>query len=176
MRRPGATILLSLSLALNVAFAGTWVAHAFAAGRPGTHDPAPRPDDRCPLYARLGLSEQQWRTIEPRWAEFRAASDARCAEIKRLHGELYDRLAAAPPDRAAVGALLDRISAGQRAMQDLVVAYLIDQGGTLSAEQRAEMIGVLRRRSGCPGHGGHPTDCPEKMGGCDEDGRRPDGK
>ena len=147
-----APLLVVLSVALNVAFIGVWAAHAIGSLRPV--EPA---DDHgkvwCPLHRRLNVTDEQWRKIEPRMAEFRRASEALRQEINRSRGEMMDLVASPQPDRQAITAKQEEIRAGQRRMQRLVIEHLLAEKEVLTLEQQKVFFDMLRRRSGCAGPG-----------------------
>jgi len=159
-------LLIILSVALNVAFVSVWVTHAlgphlrFAGPCPQRrgHTPA-----RCPLYQKLGASEKQRQQIEPRWLEFQESSRALCRQISRLRLEIIDLIAAPEVDHEAIRAKQEQILAGQRKMQELVIAQLLAEKQVLTPEQQKELFGLIRQRSGCPGHG--PLRGPGPMNG-----------
>lgn len=147
-----APLLIALSVTLNLAFVGFWAVHAV-----GSHWRVGHAGDRsgvwCPLHRRLNLTDEQWQRIEPRMTEFRRASQALCQEISRMRGEMIDLIAADEPDRAAIAAKQEEILAGQKRMQDLVLDHLLAEKDVMTPEQQRELFDLLRRRSGCAGHG-----------------------
>jgi Spy/CpxP family protein refolding chaperone len=145
-----APLLIVLSVALNIAFIGVWAVHATWAHwcADGTY----HGEVWCPLHRRLKVTDEQWRQIEPRIAEFRRRSQAICAEMNRLRTELIDLIAADEPDRQAIAARQEQIRAGQQQMQELVVEHLLAEKEALTPQQQEELFNLLRRRSGCAGH------------------------
>lgn len=158
------TALVLLSLALNVAFVGVWLAHA-AVSRVEPRAEYCRPGDGdsvwCPLHRRLNVTADQWKEIEPRLRAFRASADEICRQIGELRQGIVDQLAAENPDLDAVQAKQADILATQRRMQGLVVDQLMAERKVLTAEQRQQLFtmlrsGVSRERSGpmlVPGRG-----------------------
>jgi Spy/CpxP family protein refolding chaperone len=62
-------------------------------------------------------------------------------------------IAAPEPDREAIGAKQEEVFAGQRRMQELVISHLLSQKKALTQEQQKRLFEMLRRQSGCAGHG-----------------------
>jgi Spy/CpxP family protein refolding chaperone len=150
-----APLLIVLSVALNLAFVGTWVAHII---REHAHHGAWFVDKHnetiwCPLHRKLGTDQQQWKQIEPTLAEFRKSSQAICEEVNRKRQEMIDLIAVSQPDRQAIAAKQEEILAGQRKMQELVIGQLLAEKQVLNAQQQKELFDLLRQRNGCPGHG-----------------------
>jgi Spy/CpxP family protein refolding chaperone len=151
-----AMLLVILSIALNLAFIGTWAAQAFAspagrdgqAGRDGSHGVI-----WCPLHRKLGTSLEQWKQIEPGLLEFRKNALSVCQEVGQKRQEMLDLIAAAQPDREAIRAKQEEILAGQRKMQDLVVERLLAEKKALTPDQQKQLFDMIRQRGGCEGHG-----------------------
>jgi len=146
-------LLILLSVTLNVAFVVSWAIHALP-GRLGClRGPRQGQGVWCPLHRQLGTSEAQWREIEPRLAEFRKSAGAVCEEVNRARGEMIDLIAAPEPSPEAIRAKQEEILAGQRRMQELVIDHLLSQKKALTPDQQRQLFDMLRRRSGCAGHG-----------------------
>lgn len=144
-----APLVVVFSVALNIAFIGTWVARAARIQRETKE--AYSGQVWCPLHRRLGVSPEQWRRIEPQLDAFRRESQAVSAEMNRLRGELIDLIAGEQPDREAIEAKQEEIRARQRRMQKLVIEHLLTEKETLTAEQQRELFDMIRQRSGCQG-------------------------
>jgi len=151
-----APLLIVLSVALNVAFVGVWAVHA-AGAHWGGHAPCDHGDATagvwCPLHRQLGISQEQWKQIEPRLVEFQKASQAICQDVSGKRLELIDLMTAAQPDQAAISAKQEEIFAGQQSMQKLVVAHLLGERQLLTPQQQKQLFDLLRQRSRCAGHG-----------------------
>lgn len=151
-----APLLIVLSVALNVAFVGVWAVHA-AGAHWGGHAPCDHGDVTagiwCPLHRQLGISQEQWKQIEPRLVEFQKTSQAICQDVSGKRLELIDLMTAAQPDQAAISAKQEEIFAGQRKMQELVIEQLLAEKRVLTPRQQQELLDLLRQRSGCAGHG-----------------------
>jgi Spy/CpxP family protein refolding chaperone len=146
-------ILIVLSVALNVAFIGAWVAQAFPTGRDDLHAPVTDGAIWCPLHRKLGTTRQQWALIEPRLKEFKEATQELCATINEARREMIDLIAVDEPNREAILAKREQILAGQRKMQGLVIDRLLGEKEILTGEQQAELFALMRQRAGCAGQG-----------------------
>ena len=148
-----APLLIALSVALNVGIGGLWLAHAVNEYR------ASRPIDEnaggvwCPLHRTLGVTEEQWRRLEPAFVKFRQESEALCREINRRRGELIDLIASSQPDRDAITAKQEEIHLGQQQMQRLVVRRLLAEKEVLTPEQQDRLFAMIRNRNGRATHG-----------------------
>jgi Spy/CpxP family protein refolding chaperone len=144
-------LLILLSVAFNLTFAAIWALHTlparFAFGA-GWGDGV-----WCPLHRRLGVTEAQWRQIEPQLVAFQQSAQAVCTEIDRARGELIDLIAAPEPDREAIRAKQEEVLAGQRRMQELAIGHLLAEKEALTAEQQRQLFDMLQQQSGCAGHG-----------------------
>ncbi len=163
MWRKIAPLLIVLSVALNVAFLGVWAAQAARAH--WTADARYDGEVWCPLHRRLGVTDEQWRRMEPRLIEFRTRSQAICTDMNRLRTELLDLIASDNPDRQAIAATQEEIRAGQQQMQQLVVEHLLAEKEVLTAEQQQELFSLIRHRSAChgPGHMMGLSDAPSDL-------------
>jgi len=154
MVRKYAFLLIVLSVALNIGFAGVWAAQTMAGQWSAWESRRQKSQDGavwCPLYRSLNVTEEQWRRLEPRLTEFQQASRSLYEEIQRRRAELIDLVAAARTDREAIAAKQEEIRAGQRRMQELVVAQLLAEKEVLTVEQQKELFDMIRRHSGCMG-------------------------
>ena len=148
-------LLVILSVALNVAFAGVWVAHV-AASRAQPCENRCVPGDSgsvwCPLHRDLNVSAEQWSQIEPRLRAFQAKADEICRQISGQRAEIIDLLAAPDPDRAVVKAKQDDVLAGQRRMQALVIEQLTAEKKVLTPQQQEQLFDMFRSRANCDRH------------------------
>lgn len=145
-------LLVILSVALNLAFVGVWIAYAAASRLESSAVPC-EPGDRntvwCPLHRQLNVTQEQWQRIEPRLREFRTSADAICQQIGQRRTEIINLLAVAEPDLASVKAKQEEILASQRKMQALVIEQLMDEKEVLTTDQEQRLFDMLRHRSGC---------------------------
>lgn len=152
MRKTIILSLVSLSLALNVAFVTVWAIHALPHLMRRSESAATE-GIWCPLHRKLATTEAQWQEIEPHLVEFQnAARDVR-KEVNRSRTELIGLIADHEPDMEAIQAKQEEILAGQRRMQQLVIDYLLAEKRTLTPDQQRQLFEVLRQRAECAGHG-----------------------
>ena len=144
--------LVLSSIALNVAFAGVWLAYA-AVSRVESQEKPCEPGDIasvwCPLHRELNVSADQWKEIEPRLRAFRASADEICRQISELRRGIIDQLATPNPDLDAIKAKQGEILAGQRKMQGLVIDHLLAEKKVLRVEQQQRLFEMLRSGTGC---------------------------
>jgi len=148
-------LLILLSVALNVAFVTIWAAHSLPTHLRGPSGPGPGRGEgiRALFHRRLGVTEAQWREIEPRLAEFRKSARPVCDELNRARAELIDLIAAPNPDLKAIRTKQEEILAGQKRIQELVINHLLSEKKTLRGDQQRRLFDMLRRRSVCAGRG-----------------------
>lgn len=146
--------VLTVSIALNVAFVGVWLAHAAAGGRAvGESGGGAEEAVWCPLHRQLNVTAEQWREIEPRLREFRESADAICLEINGLRTGVIDELAGPEPDLQAVVEKQEQILGSQRRMQKLVIGQLLHEKQVLTETQQQQLFEMLRSRMGCDRRG-----------------------
>ncbi len=145
-----------LSMALNLAFVGVWVASA-AVSQVESREERCAPGDSasvwCPLHRQLKVSADQWEQIEPRLRAFRASADEISRQNSELRRGIVDQLATPHPDLDIIQAKQGDILAGQRRMQGLVIDQLMTEKKVLTAEQQQRLFEMLRRGMGCDGAG-----------------------
>ncbi len=145
-------VILVFSIALNTAFGAMWAirrlpAHLGCAG----HKAESHADSSvsCPLHRELGTSQQQWREIEPRLMEFKTSAQAVCQKTRQLREELIDLIAAPQMDVEAIRTKQDEILAGQRKMQDLLIAHLLAVKEMLTPQQQETLFDMIRKQDAC---------------------------
>ena len=149
--------VLVVSLLLNVAFVVAWL----VSGTLGKVDrradtgivTSPRGVVWCPLHRKLGVTSDQWKALEPKLEEFRAAARTVCDDVTRARLELIEMLAGGIADRAAIQARQEAILAGQRKMQDLSIAHLLGEKRILTPAQQRDLFAMIREQSRCVSHG-----------------------
>jgi len=151
MRKKMASLLIVLSVTLNVAVVGFWAMRSLrsrlaAGGHCGNREVG------CPLHRRLGTDPEQWQRIKPLVTAFRKESQAVCQDVSQARLEMLDLLAAPEPDKEKIAAKQEKILAGQRRVQELAIKHLLAEKELLTPEQCKELFDLLRRRSGCGGH------------------------
>jgi Spy/CpxP family protein refolding chaperone len=157
MVRKSAFLLMGLSVALNLGFAGVWAAQTVRSDAvrrffqcPGGHAAGGSGTVWCPLHRELGVTNEQWQRLEPRLAQFHQTAQAVCRQTQAKRAELVD-LIAAGTDRTAIAARQEEILAGQRRMQELVIEQLRAEKEVLTAEQQRKLFDMIRAHSGCTG-------------------------
>lgn len=165
MRKNLVSTLVALSLGLNAAFVATWALRALPRHLESAVPEPPRVDVPCGPYQKLGVSEEQWRKIEPCLADLQKSARELCRDTNRLRLELVDLLAAPESDPKAIRAKQDEVLASQRKAQDMVVAHLLENKKVLAPEQQKVLFGMIRRQGGCAGHGMQIGPCGGAGGG-----------
>lgn len=143
--------LVVASVALNVAFVATWIAHdAPSQARPEeTGQRETQHTIWCPLHRELGVTEEQWAQIGPRLREFQAAVGELCQEVNAKRSEVIDLIAAEEPDAESIRAMQDEILATKRGIQDLVADHLVAEKKILTPKQQQRLFEMLRNRTCC---------------------------
>jgi Spy/CpxP family protein refolding chaperone len=147
-----APLLVVLSVSLNTAFIGVWVVQASREHwiSPERHGQTFE-GVQCPLYRSLNVTNEQWGQLEPRLAQFQHDSETLCKDIHRRRIELIDLIASPEPDSEAIAAKQEEILAGQRKMQERVIAHLLAEKQMLTKEQQAKLFDMIREKTGCAG-------------------------
>jgi hypothetical protein len=151
-------LLILLSVSLNAAFIGVWAMRTLPRAVATPAPAACRSNDSCnvdcPLHRALGTTDEQWRTLEPLQREFRSASRASCAEIRRQRAAMLSFLAAAAVPRDSVLLCQQLILAEQRQMQELTVEHLLAEKQVLTAAQWRKLLDLIDSTGGCASHAG----------------------
>jgi uncharacterized membrane protein len=139
---------LAVSAAFNLGFVGTYT-YSSCGATAGSELPPCLSQDSSRSLRMNELSEHLQQELEPLRRQ-QAEQTRRLAEL----------IAAAEPDRAAITACLDRLTASERAIKGLVVETILAQQAELPASQRAVFCNHVRRRLCDPWHGcgGKATD------------------
>jgi Spy/CpxP family protein refolding chaperone len=133
MRHYIPTLGIIFSVALNLAFLGSYAYRTFAQP-PGY------------AYEEVQLAPDQRSRMTAGRDVFLEAVDAVGRNIIDLQVQLIDAIAADPVDRRAIDAKVGQIHAQQQAMQRTVVEHLIADKSILTSDQRTEFFEVLKRR------------------------------
>ncbi len=158
------SLLVILSVALNVAFAGVWLVHvSVARGASGTQpcgkscgapcEPGDRQTIWCPLHRELDVSAEQWKELEPRLRTFRAAADAICDRNRQERTSLLEMLFQPEPDMTAIRTKQKEILDAQRQIQALVIEQLSEEKKILTPKQQQHLFDLLRSHSDCEHRG-----------------------
>ena len=115
MSRATKTLLIVLSVALNVAFVTSWALHRLplACRHHATAESAAGTQFTCPLQQRIQATPAQRQEIETRLQTFRTNSMPLCMEVNRHRVELIDLLAA-----NLVGGVLVQSQVGFNLLED----------------------------------------------------------
>ncbi len=136
------SLVLWVSIALNLAFVGAYGYHRLAGMDPSGGGTAsePRLDDQ------LGLNPDQQERFARGHAAFLDLLAEVGAEIKQRHLELIDRIAQEPTDREAIHRAQEQIRAQQRHLQAEVVDNLLEEAAVLTPEQRRLYFARIKAR------------------------------
>lgn len=137
--------LFALSVGLNLAFIAMWLVHSLSA--PGDAGGLSRPeiDGVVPsaIHREIGVTEEQWRKIEPLVLDFREKAVKQRQKISALRGQLMDLLTIPEMDEVAIREKQEEILAGQRRMQNLVIDHLLQEKEFLSPDQGKRLMQSL---------------------------------
>ncbi|MFW6286645.1 MAG: periplasmic heavy metal sensor, partial [Candidatus Sumerlaeota bacterium] len=111
-----APLLIALSVALNLGVGGVWLAHAVNAYRTSRTIGEKTDGVWCPLHRSLGVTEEQWRRLEPDFLVFRQKSQALSRALNEKRGALIDLIASPQPDPEAIATKQDEILSYQGKM------------------------------------------------------------
>ena len=141
------TLFLTLvcSVALNLGFVGMYAYNTL--NRP--HAMAPR---ECPftsehthLYAALGLDKAQLERMEPLARDFHEKIRTIGGQVIEQRNKLVDAIAREDVDMSTLDAIHQSIATRQTAMQQLVVAHILDMKAIMTPEQRERFFSAMRR-------------------------------
>ena len=142
LRKP----LFALSLGLNLAFIAMWLVQLLSPPM-GAEDFSRSVVDRAAvasaLHREIGVTEEQWKRIEPLLRDFREKAGKQRRKISDLRFQLMDLLAMPKADEAAIRTKQEEILASQRRMQNMVIDHLLREKTILSPEQAKKLIQSL---------------------------------
>jgi len=151
------TLLVILSVSLNVAILGTWLWQSRLAWPGDWHWSSKRVDTDagiwCPLHRQLGVSKEQWRRIEPCLVRFRDKAQDLRKKMEALRLNMVDLIASSPMDQKAIDAKQEEILAAQAMMQKLVIGHLLSERELLSPSQQNTLFDMIRTRCICSEQG-----------------------
>ena len=134
-------LAILFSVTLNVAFLGTYLAHAV----PRWLSKDVQQGERLP-YQMLQLTEAQHQTLDRTRHTFHARLQEVGAAITAEQLRLIDALAQPEADLTAVRAAQEKIQGLQRAMQDTVIDHLLAEKAVFAGEQRTHFFRLIRER------------------------------
>ncbi len=161
-------VILTLSLALNVAFTATWAVRTITAG---PHDGARPPESAqegeiwSPLHRKLDVTEEQWKQIEPLMRQFMETMKVRRERISEVRHKMLDLLFSPNVDRKAIEEQQDRVLNAFRKTQDVVLQHVLTERKYLTAEQERKLKRMLERRMSTSGPGNPPIGPRNERGG-----------
>jgi Spy/CpxP family protein refolding chaperone len=153
------TLLLLLSLSINVPFLVVWASRGTRvaavetapSASPATPRnltprvfPPPRPDGSRGVYRDVAVTEEQWHEIEPRLAKFRTAMFVLGRDMKKQRDELVELVAAPELDMVAIQAKQEELLESHRKSGELVTQNMLADRDVLSPEQHAKFFKKLR--------------------------------
>jgi Spy/CpxP family protein refolding chaperone len=171
MWRKARPVVLAVSVALNLAVVTIWGVQAMPAHLRAEHAAGGggQVDIWCPLHRALGVSEAQWRQIEPGLLKFHEQVRANCLQLQQWRDECLRIVASPQPDVAAIQALQQKVLEGQGRMQGLVLQQLLAEKEVLTPAQQEQLFSMIRENMQCAGPGGFmehgdmgPQSAPEK--------------
>lgn len=146
MNAKAKTLLVLLSVTLNVAFVAGW---GWRAIRPAPESSAGSPcASALSLHQHLDLTPEQRRELEPRLEQFRKETAATFTQLNRERNELLELLAAPEPNRELIRAKQQEIQADQRQCQERLIAHILAEKQALSPDQQRKYFDLLRQQPG----------------------------
>lgn len=131
----GLAVVATVSLALNLIFAGITIAHKF-------DSPPPLLDFASPAFPGQMFSElspEGRATMEEGWRDTRRELRGEFKAIREVRREVKELLAAETLDRPALEAALDRVSAATDRIQARFQQTFVDSITKLTAEDRRRL-------------------------------------
>lgn len=145
-------MLVTLSIAFNVAFLAMWGFHLYGT-RVTAERQVPSAGQACaiwsPLHQRLGITTQQWAVIEPPFTRFQQASQHECREIQRLQSVLIEQLAASTVNHHVLDETQQALLAHQQTQQRLIIKQLVAEKRVLTPSQQRELFQLIRQQTRC---------------------------
>jgi Spy/CpxP family protein refolding chaperone len=141
---------LFTSLAFNVGFGTTFGVRQYCAMCSDSSGGGCGMAPAVSLQEELGLTAEQETRLAASRARLRRDVGALRRELTAQQDQLAELLQAAAPDRAALAAQLDEISATQRTIQARVTDQLLEEKSLLTPSQRETFDGLLLDRVGGP--------------------------
>jgi Spy/CpxP family protein refolding chaperone len=138
------TVVLLLSLALNIFIAG---GYAFQEWRVA-HPPAPQPERRLQmLVERLGLDPETSHPFKELRRGLRGAQQVLQAKNHPLGEAYWEELSTPQPDPKHLQSLVDQMVANRHEFQSVVTEVMVQFMATLTQEQRNQLIRIVEDRS-----------------------------
>ena len=108
------------------------------------------------LFDELSLRPEQREAMKARALPFRAEIDKRRQEIASKRKDLITLLRADKPDKKAIDAVITRISAMQKEMQQRITGHMLEEKSLLDKDQQQQFLDLIEKHMTRGGHGGCP--------------------
>jgi Spy/CpxP family protein refolding chaperone len=116
------------------------------------------------IRQQVGITDEQAATIRKQQLDFRKTEVRGRADVEIRRMELKDLLAADKPDRAAIDAKLQEISAAQLSLQKSAIDYRLTMRDAITPAQREKLRQLMRDRWQRDGRGRPGEDGPGRRG------------
>ena len=116
------------------------------------------------IRQQAGITDEQAATIRKQQLDFRKTEIRGRADVEIRRIELKDLLAADKPDRAAINAKLQEISAAQLSLQKSAIDYRLTMRDAITPAQRDKLRQLMRDRWRREGRGRPGADGPGRRG------------
>jgi len=116
------------------------------------------------IRQQVGITDEQAATIRKQELDFRKTEIRGRADVEVKRLEMKDLLAADKPDRAAINAKLQEISAAQLSLQKTAIDYRLTMRDAITPAQRDKLRQLMRDRWQRDGHGRPGADGPGRRG------------
>ena len=141
--------LFAMSLGLNLAFIAIWLVHLASMPSSSGGISSSTTDKTIPsaLHREIGVTEEQWKRIEPLVQDFREKAGKQRQKISALRGQLMNLLTMSEVDKTSIQLKQDEIFLNQQQMQNLVIDHLLKEKEILSPDQGKTLMNYLREQS-----------------------------
>ncbi|MGA1875073.1 MAG: Spy/CpxP family protein refolding chaperone [bacterium] len=119
----------------------------------------------CPLHRTIGISEGQWRQIEPLLTAFQARAKEQRQKVMSLRMQMIDLMKSPEVSQEAIRDKKNEILTAQDAMKTMVIEYLLAEKGILSKEQQMKFFEMIQdecKQAGSIPLIGSPDECVPK--------------
>lgn len=96
------------------------------------------------IFEALSLKSDQQELLQKEAAAFHEALDKKNARVAELRSALLDLMRADIPDRRAIESAITEISEGQREMQELVIAHMLEFKSMLDKDQQRKFLDLIQ--------------------------------
>jgi Spy/CpxP family protein refolding chaperone len=116
------------------------------------------------IRQQVGITDEQAATIRKQELDFRKTEIRGRADVEVKRIDLKDLLAEDKPDRAAINAKLQEISAAQLSLQKSAIDYRLTMRDAITPAQREKLRQLMRDRWERDGRGRPGADAPARRG------------